>query len=175
MGSTYNLIANICFGLSATLLITAIILFFVLKISRVIGYFTGKTERKSIEQMRMEKENKVAGFNYADKVQSDGIRNITAGITGGITENITNSSSTTGRLEEYAPYSSDNGTVALGSTEQVTTLLNDTQGTTVLSEPQGTTVLSEVQGTTVLSEEQGTSKLKMIKNVIIIHTTENIA
>lgn len=41
MGSTYNLIANICFGLSATLLITAIILFFVLKISRVIGYFTG--------------------------------------------------------------------------------------------------------------------------------------
>lgn len=46
MGSTYKIISIICFALAGLMLTVGIILFFTLKIRVVIGYLTGKTEKK---------------------------------------------------------------------------------------------------------------------------------
>ena len=51
MGSTYKIISIICFALAGLMLTVGIILFFTLKIRVVIGYLTGKTEKKSIAMM----------------------------------------------------------------------------------------------------------------------------
>lgn len=149
MGSTYTVISIICFALAGVMLVLGIVLFFVLKINRVIGYFTGKTERKSIEEMKAQKENKVVAYSYADQVQSDGVRKITAGITEEM-----NTTST----EHY-----EENRIMSGS------------GTMVLGEMYGTTVLGQQNGTTVLSQEElDIGKINIIKNIIIIHTNEVI-
>ena len=58
----YRMIFQIAGGLSIGLLVVSVILFFVLKIPRVIGDLSGRTARKAIEDIR--KQNTLKTIRY---------------------------------------------------------------------------------------------------------------
>lgn len=160
MGATYETISIVCFGLAAFFFVSGIVLFFTLRINRVVGYFTGRTEKKSIIRMRQEKEqkeNKAGRFSYADKVQSIDAQNAQSSGVGNIQ-----------KTESVSHRHSDS------MTEKLTDIKPAQTKTTVLSENNGTTVLGENNETTILGEDD-LPRIHMIKNIIIIHTSETIA
>ena len=151
----YRYIFFISAGLAALCLILSVILFFVLKIPRVIGDLTGSTAKKAIENIRNQNESsgdKVHKTSYVNKQR------------GRITDKMTDS----GKL---IPAASVNEGGAMATEKIGTTLLakqaresynaslsGDSAGeTTVLDAPSAneTTVLSQGSGneTTVLSQD----------------------
>lgn len=160
---TYEVYRYVFIGgaiLAAIMFIISVILFIVLKIPSVIGYFSGATQRKAIEDMRNQNEstgqktykssavNKERG-KLTDKISQSGslIKNPSSSIWGAMsTEKIS-----TQRLEEEAA----NETTVLGSNE--TTVLGGGNETTVLGSSE-TTVLSGMNETTVLN----TSSVEML-------------
>lgn len=116
MGSTYKIISIICFALAGLMLTVGIILFFTLKIRVVIGYLTGKTEKKSIAMMQNSNKNTEMRFSYAEQVKRDGIRNITSEITDGLSSGTVslNESKVT---EVLSSVDTDSGTTILYKSE----------------------------------------------------------
>lgn len=116
MGSTYKIISIICFALAGLMLTVGIILFFTLKIRVVIGYLTGKTEKKSIAMMQNSNKNTEMRFSYAEQVKRDGIRNITSEITDGLSSGTVslNESKVT---EVLSSVDTDSGTTILSKSE----------------------------------------------------------
>lgn len=145
---TYEVYRYVFIGgaiLAAIMFIISVILFIVLKIPSVIGYFSGATQRKAIEDMRNQNEstgqktykssavNKERG-KLTDKISQSGslIKNPSSSIWGAMsTEKIS-----TQRLEEEAA----NETTVLGGGNE-TTVLGSSE-TTVLSGMNETTVLN---------------------------------
>ena len=150
-----ELIALICFIIAGLFLVTAVILFFVLKIPAVVGNLTGSTAKKAIEEMRKQNQSAIDAERKKGSSQVNVDR-------GHVTDKITKS----GNLVHVT-----NDIEGIGQTTKMdTTLLTEeavasymgglTAGaTTVLSqEPEAgaTTVLSveqEIGATTVLSQE----------------------
>jgi len=114
MGSTYKIISIICFALAGLMLTVGIILFFTLKIRVVIGYLTGKTEKKSIAMMQNSNKNTEMRFSYAEQVKRDGIR--TSEITDGLSSGTVslNESKVT---EVLSSVDTDSGTTILSKSE----------------------------------------------------------
>ena len=74
----YRMIFQIAGGLSIGLLVVSVILFFVLKIPRVIGDLSGRTARKAIEDIRKQKVTKaVADITFINIAVTGVIANIT--------------------------------------------------------------------------------------------------
>ena len=151
----YRYIFFISAGLAALCLILSVILFFVLKIPRVIGDLTGSTAKKAIENIRNQNESsgdKVHKTSYVNKQR------------GRITDKMTDS----GKL---IPTASVNEGGAMATAKISTTVLatqaresyeaslleSNTEETTILDSSSGneTTVLSQNTGneTTVLSQD----------------------
>lgn len=151
----YRYIFLISAGLAVLCLILSVILFFVLKIPRVIGDLTGSTAKKAIESIRNQNEksgDKVHKTSYVNKQR------------GRITDKMTDS----GKL---IPTASVNEGGAMATAKISTTVLatqaresyeasllkGNTEETTILDSSSGneTTVLSQNTGneTTVLSQD----------------------
>lgn len=132
----YRLIFFIALALCGVMAIVSVLLFFLLKIPRVVGDLTGRTARKAIENIR--KQNEESG----DKTYKSSAVNMQRG-------KLTDKISPSGRIVPRAETPFGTGII----TEQ----LADKPGaaeTTVLSAAE-TTVLDAASETTVLSPEYG--------------------
>lgn len=147
--------SNVSFIAAAICGITAVILFFRFKIPSVISDLSGRSARKSIEQMRLQNEKKGSKSHRSNKekkkkeqkkvnADADSARPE----TGLIAENRKNDapSETTALLndEEATGYLDQNETAPLGSTEKVQI------------------------------EPAASVKLEMLDNVMIVHSEETI-
>lgn len=135
------------------MLVVSIILFFVLKIPKVIGDLSGATARKAIRTIREqneasgEKSYKASGYNEA---------------RGRLTDKITHSGSVVQRqgMQNYGGHGTAKiATQPLQQEPEVneTTVLGGANETTVLSEANETAVLGGVNETTVLGGSNETA------------------
>lgn len=131
------------------------VLFFALRIPRVVGDLTGHTARKAIADIR--RQNEQSG----DKAYKSSTVNLKRGK---LTDKITHS----GRLisREETPFGAGVTTVELPQRQE-------TDATTVLSESIGTTVL-EPEETTVLSPPDAGSEFAVEYEITFLHSDEVI-
>ena len=187
----YRYIFLISAGLAVLCLILSVILFFVLKIPRVIGDLTGSTAKKAIESIRNQNEksgDKVHKTSYVnkqrgritDKMTDSGKLIPTASVNEGgamATAKISTTVLATQARESYE------ASLLEGNTEE-TTIMDSSSGneTTVLSQNTGneTTVLSQgfynpntADETSILSQNE--SNVFVIEyELTFIHTDEVI-
>lgn len=150
---TYEVYRYIFLGglaLSILMLIASVVLFFVLKIPKVIGDLTGRTARKAIEDIR--KQNEQSG----DKTYRSSAVNRQRG-------KLTDKISKSGRLEKRAESPFGTGVITEQLSGKAAPVANET---TVLSEE--TTVLSNE--TTVLANE--TTVLEPVSMETTVLTSE---
>ncbi len=153
MAETYYMISLIAFGLSALLLVTAVVLWFRLKIARAIGVLSGRTAKRTIARMDKGGNNPVSAAASAAGFASR--RTIPATGGGGVSmppgTTLLDSSGD-------APYA--DGTQRLAGTSSATVLLPN----------QGTQRLSEIEtAPAALSAD-----FKIHEDILIIHTREEI-
>ncbi|MBQ9247981.1 MAG: hypothetical protein IJ171_05275 [Ruminococcus sp.] len=187
----YRYIFLISAGLAVLCLILSVILFFVLKIPRVIGDLTGSTAKKAIESIRNQNEksgDKVHKTSYVnkqrgritDKMTDSGKLIPTASVNEGgamATAKISTTVLATQARESYE------ASLLEGNTEE-TTILDSSSGneTTVLSQNTGneTTVLSQgfynpntADETSILSQNEA-NVFVIEYELTFIHTDEVI-
>ncbi len=136
---------------SGLMLVTSIVLFFVLRIPKVVNDLTGRTAKKAIEAIRMQNEQtgdkayKSSAVNMqrgkvTDKISPSGRlqqREETPFGTGRITEKISTSRLSREDLGETTVLDTANETTVLGGEYGETTVLGGEYGeTTVLSAPE---------------------------------------
>ncbi len=149
----------------------AVVLFFTLKIPKVISDLTGRTARKAIENIRMQNEQS------GDKSYQSSAVNLERGK---LTDKISNS----GRIvpRESTPFGTGVitekiSTAKLDAAEE-TTVLSATEETTVLSAPAGETdVLAPTFGETevLAPAEQPVQTFTIEYEITFVHTSEVIA
>ena len=171
MASIFKIVSIVLFSLAAVCLVFAVFAFITFKIPNVIGDLTGRNARKSIEKMRDANEKGGKKSYRPHPVASD---------RGTLTEPIKQSKKESKKLSKTAktepqrkkPQTFDGGgaTDVLEDVNATTKLDYDADGTEILS--AGTQVLSEETMQTALNEN--TVKIKMIQNIILIHTEEVI-
>lgn len=156
MAETYNLISVIAFSLSGVGLIASICIWFKFGIWGIIGDLSGRTAKKSIEQMRAENEKSGKKSYRPSPI---------AMARGGITE-ITVDSNRDEITEKLDL--DENATELLGEeTEVLTNVTELFEQTTVLVEQEDGEILTEL-----LSEEA--ESFRMIQDIILVHTNETI-
>lgn len=170
MAQTYNIISIVAFSLAGVGLIVSVILWFKFGIWGIIGDLSGRTAKKSIEQMRAENEKSGIKSYRPSPIALD---------RGGLTEAvelIKSSNTATEKLdpeENVTELLADGTEVLVDGTE---VLVNETEvleETGLLNE---TTLLSEAEdmdGATELLTEEFES-FQMIQDIILIHTNETI-
>lgn len=169
MAQTYNIISIVAFSLAGLGLAVSVFIWFKFDIWGIIGDLSGRTARKSIEQMRAENEKSGKKSFRPSPIAIE---------RGGLTEAV------------EIIRSANEETEKLGPEENVTELLADgtevlCDGTEILNESSEyyetellneTTVLNEAEfpeeGTTVLSEDTGS--FRMVQDIILVHTNETI-
>lgn len=171
MASIFKIVSIVLFSLAAVCLVFAIFAFITFKIPNVIGDLTGRNARKSIEKMRDANEKGGKKSYRPHPVASD---------RGTLTEPIKQSKKESKKLSKTAkpepqrkePHTFDGSgaTDVLKDINATTKLDYDADGTEILN--AGTQVLSEEVMQTALNEN--TVKIKMIQNIILIHTEEVI-
>lgn len=152
--------------------VIAVILFFTLKIPKVISDLTGRTARKAIENIRMQNEQS------GDKTYQSSAVNLERG-------KLTDKISQSGRLmpRDATPFGTGVITEKISTMELEqpageTDVLSVTEETSVLSNPAGETeVLASVAGETeVLAPvEQPVQVFTVEYEITFIHTSEVIA
>lgn len=170
MAQTYNLISIVAFSLAGVGLIVSVILWFKFGIWGIIGDLSGRTAKKSIEQMRAENEKSgIKGYRPSPIALERG------GITEAV-ELIQSSNTATEKLdpEENATEVLADGTeVLIDGTEVLANETDVLEETGLLNE---TTLLSEADdtngGTELLSEDF--AAFRMIQDIILVHTNETI-
>lgn len=162
---TYRYLFIACAGLAALCFVIAVVLFFILKIPRVIGDLTGATAKKAIEDIRS--HNEVSGEKTYKSSQVNLQR-------GKLTDKITD----TGRL---IPVSSEGINGAMATTKISTVRLEsearESYETTLLEEGSGeTSVLDSYVNAETTVLDQGNSDVFAIEyEISFIHTDEVIA
>lgn len=155
MASTFKIISIVLFVLALVCLAFGVFAFIAFKIPTIVGDLTGRNARKSIEQMR--KENEKGGKkSYRPHP--------VASARGTITEPIVVTSREMNQTDRGQPtdvLEDENATEKLNYNETGTEILNG-----------GTEVLSEESIQSALNEK--TVKMKMIQNIVLIHTEETI-
>lgn len=195
-GITYETFTYICYGtaaLSAVLLATSVILFFVLKIPNVIGDLTGANARKAIAQIRNQNEatgektyqpsvvNRERG-KITDKISGSGrlLRQRTSNLAGhGTTKLNTAELSEMALADQPIPvpeaYVPDQTTVLDQTMPQTTVLSHAMPETTVLSQgPSETTVLDQEQ-LAVDAQVRAQTVFTVDFEITFIHTNERIS
>lgn len=150
--------------------VLAVILFFALKIPKVISDLSGRTARKAIENIRMQNEQS------GDKTYQSSAVNLERG-------KLTDKISRSGRLipRDATPFGTGVITEKISTqkldTAGETDVLTVTEETTVLSEPAGeTTVLTQPAGetTVLMAQEEAAQAFTVEYEITFIHTSEVI-
>lgn len=156
MAETYNFISVISFSLSGIGLIASICIWFKFGIWGIIGDLSGRTAKKSIEQMRAENEKSGKKSYRPSPI---------AVARGGITE-VTGDSANDEITEKLDL--DENLTELLGEETEVLTEERELfEQTTVLDEQETDELMTEL-----LSEE--VESFRMIQDIILVHTNETI-
>ena len=171
MASIFKIVSIVLFSLAAVCLVFAVFAFITFKIPNVIGDLTGRNARKSIEKMRDANEKGGKKSYRPHPVASD---------RGTLTEPIKQSKKESKKLSKTAKTEPQEKNLQTFDGSGATDVLEDVNATTKLDyDADGTEILSA--GTQVLSEEtmqtalnENTVKIKMIQNIILIHTEEII-
>lgn len=171
MASVLKIVSIVLFSLAAVCLVFAVFAFITFKIPNVIGDLTGRNARKSIEKMRDANEKGGKKSYRPHPVASD---------RGTLTEPIKQSKKESKKLSKTAKTEPKRKESQTFDGSGATDVLEDINATTKLDyNADGTEILSA--GTEVLSEEtmqtalnENTVKIKMIQNIILIHTEEVI-
>ena len=175
MAQTISTISDIAFVAAIITAIIAIVLFFRFKIPRVISELSGRTSKRSIEEIRKSNEDKHKALQNS-KVDLD-VQHVKKQADSAVQQQ-----EETSLLEE---------TDILGETDITagTTLLEETEileETTIISEDDGTTILSELSDdepfndeTDILDLLQDNSslnkkKIEIIEDITITNTEETI-
>lgn len=172
MATTYRIISIVMFCLAGACLAFGIFCFFIFKIPKIIGDLSGRTARKSIEQMREENE-KSGNKSYRPHPVAQG--------RGTVTEQIKQSGRSKKSNAQKQPSAKISGASQPDNTGSgATDVLDDLNATQPLNYSKGATeVLNE--GTQILSANeiraainQSKTQLNMIQNIVFIHTEEII-
>ncbi|MBS7359128.1 MAG: hypothetical protein KIG53_00825 [Oscillospiraceae bacterium] len=171
MASIFKIVSIVLFSLAAVCLLLAVFTFIIFKIPNVIGDLTGRNARKSIEKMRDANEKSGKKSYRPHPVASD---------RGTLTEPIKQSKKESKKLSETVKTEPQRKESQTFDGNSATDVLEDLNATAILDyDSNGTEILSG--GTEVLSEEtmrttlnENTVKIKMIQDIILIHTEEVI-
>lgn len=161
---TYELYRYVFLGAAAVgaiLFVISVVLFFTLRIPKVISDLTGRTARKAIENIRMQNEQS------GDKTYQSSAVNLERG-------KLTDKISQSGRLVPRSATPFGTGVI----TEKISTqrLSEDEAGeTSVLSEVGETAVLDSGAGETTVLETAGQQEFTIEYEITFIHTDEVIA
>lgn len=168
MAQTLSTLSIISFAVAGVSLVLSLFFWFFFKIPTVIGDLSGRTARKSIARMR------AANEKTGNKSYKESKTNVARGK---LTDTIKNS----GKLKKNATKDDDRpetglltGNKASKVGSEATGLLNDEEDETtgLLVDEEATAPLnSSIQKT---EKRKGCKKLKMLDEVIIIHTDEVI-
>lgn len=188
MAEILSIVSVISYIVAGVSFVLAVVFWFVFDIPTVIGDLSGRNARKSIAKMR-ESNEKSGNKSYrssavnmnrgkvtdtmpdSEKLGKDkkkkGKKDEAIVETGLLAENRATSYDTeqTGLLE-------DSEETAMLNESEETGRLTDTDETGLLTEENETTLLSEE--TTVIRKRSGGKTLKMIEEVMLIHTEETI-
>lgn len=164
MAETLQLLSIISFAVAAACLVLAIFLWFFFKIPNVIGDLSGRTARKSIARMRA--ANEKSGSKSYKESKANAERGKLTGTMPGIqkkkTDGLNDNKPETGLLNDNKAEGVESETTSMLESE-TTGLLVDDEATAPLNAP--------VQKPRV---KVGGKKLKMLEEVILIHTDEVI-
>lgn len=164
MAETLQLLSIISFAVAAACLVLAVFLWFFFRIPDVIGDLSGRTARKSIAKMRAANEKSGSKSYKESKANAERgkLTGTTPGIQGNKTDNSDENKPETGLLNENKAEGLESD--ATGMLESETTgLLVDDEATAPLNMPEQKP-----------KAKIGGKKLKMIEEVILIHTDEVI-
>lgn len=171
MASIFKIASIVLFSLAAVCLVFAVFSFITFKIPNVIGDLTGRNARKSIEKMRDANEKGGKKSYRPHPVASE---------RGTLTEPIKQSKKESKKLSKTAKAVTQRKEPQTFDGSGATDVLEDKNATAKLDyDADGTEILSP--GTQVLSEETMQTalnanilKIKMIQNIVLIHTEEVI-
>lgn len=164
MAETLQLLSIISFAVAAACLVLAVFLWFFFRIPDVIGDLSGRTARKSIAKMRAANEKSGSKSYKESKANAERgkLTGTMPGIQGNKTDNSDENKPETGLLNENKAEGLESD--ATGMLESETTgLLVDDEATAPLNMPEQKP-----------KAKIGGKKLKMIEEVILIHTDEVI-
>ncbi len=164
MAETLQLLSIISFAVAAACLVLAVFLWFFFRIPDVIGDLSGRTARKSIAKMRAANEKSGSKSYKESKANAERgkLTGTIPGIQGKKTDNLDENKQETGLLSENKAEGLESE--ATGMLESETTgLLVDDEATAPLNMPEQKP-----------KAKIGGKKLKMIEEVILIHTDEVI-
>lgn len=168
MASVLKTASIVLFVLACVCLVLGIVTFLVFKIPSVIGDLSGRSARKSIEQMRDANEKNGKKSYRPHPVASD---------RGAVTQQMKGSKklskNTAPKQNKKLKQNVPDGSGATDVLKDINATVNlnyDANGTEILSE--GTQVLSNEVIQSVLNET--TVNFKMIQNIVLIHTDEVI-
>lgn len=164
---TYQMISYVGFVLAAVLLVVSILLWVRLGIWKIIGDLSGRTAKKSIEQIR--KKNEESGKKSFRPTPAAMKR-------GTITDQIT---------EDSRPPGPEDATVSLSRAEEGTTPLADRDSAAAAADRSGTRSGREPTSdgaatellsweTAPLTETAAAVAFHVIQDIVIIHTDERI-
>ena len=155
IANTLFIISNASFVAAAVCGIVAIILFFKFHIPSVINDLSGRSARKSIEMMRLQNDKKGNASRRSEKKKKN--KNSDKKI-----DSIGNGRPETGLLEENLRNT---------SASEATSLLVDEEATGLLDQNETTPL---VKDKTAHARPVSSVKLKMLEEVMIVHTEETI-
>ena len=160
IANTLFIISNASFVAAAVCGIVAIILFFKFHIPSVINDLSGRSARKSIEMMRLQNDKKGNASRRSEKKKKER-KEINKNSDKKI-DSIGNGRPETGLLEENLRNT---------SASEATSLLVDEEATGLLDQNETTPL---VKAKTAHARPVSSVKLKMLEEVMIVHTEETI-
>lgn len=155
-----QIIALISYILAFCMLITAIALFFVLKIPAVVGNLTGATARKAIESIRLQNENAVKAEKTKQSEMNAQRGRLTDKISpSGNLQHVTGIIEGAGETTKMDTVELMSNAVAANVASNETTLLGGRSGTetTILAEEQ------EIGATTLLQPNQEPGEVQFLE------------
>lgn len=166
---TLRLIATIAFSLAAAALILAVILWFTLKIKDVIGFLTGRNQKKAAENFSgtsgygLNKRTKArfAGRTTSGKAPEVKMRRTPVEATAPLDAQSGVADTVPLNVEGTMPLSEETTLLSGGGAVEETTLLEDA------AEPEGTTLLDE--------GDVRYSDFVVTESIVMVHTNEKIS
>ena len=180
----WQTLSFIAFILAGVFLTAAVILFFVFRIPRIVGYLTGRTAKKTIAQIAANNGNMEEDAKEIQEQYNMNFQQSESGRLASVTETLDLTETVLLRPEKEAEE-----TILLGNTEEAeeTTLLRNTEKVeeTTLLETAGETTLLQDQAeeTTELylkepparSEDRiAQTEFQLIRNIIFVHSEDVI-
>ena len=197
MADTLSIVSLVSYIIAAVSFALAVIFWFVFKIPTVIGDLSGRNARKSIAKMR-ENNEKTGNKSYRSSTVNANRGKLTDTMqdSGKLDKdkkiNVKKEETTieTGLLAENRATSYDSEQTGLLEESEDTALLNDSEETGMLTDMEETGMLDDTEETGLLTDENetvllseevpvrkkrvGGVELKMIEEVMLIHTDETI-